>query len=193
MMNKLSVWFAYGLGNSDSSFMVRVDLNKCNDYDDLRNQVMKRKKNYQLYKYVLMKNSKLKHGNQFEKDFYVNNSPDNPIRIVKTDREALKILKNEAEDLCKKDTCYLWCSLDGYTPTKIKVNNLLNNLEDVQNELHLKFNISNRDSDKCFINEKQIKLSTKLDGIIKNNSYTNPIVFKRSRNFLRRCVCKNFR
>ncbi|CAF0883511.1 unnamed protein product, partial [Brachionus calyciflorus] len=147
-MNKLSVWFAFGLNNSDSSFMVRVDLNKCIDYDDLRNQVMKKTKNYNLYKYELVKDGIIKSSNESVYNFWINNSIDNPIEIIQADKKRHEILKNEFNDLENKDESFLWCSLDGYIPTKINKNNCFT-LEDIQNELLFKFNKYNRRNGRC--------------------------------------------
>ncbi|CAF1057928.1 unnamed protein product [Brachionus calyciflorus] len=185
-MNKLSAWFAFGLKNSDSSFMVRVDLNKCIDYDDLRNQVMRKTKNYSLYKYALVKDGNIKNSNDLVDNFWLNNTHENPIEIIQLDKMRLEILKNEAHDFPTKDESFLWCSLDGFIPTKINKNNCLT-LEDIQNELFFKFNKLNRPYGKCYINGKRVKLNTKID-LIKNNSYTNPVLFKRKLNSLISCI-----
>lgn len=86
-----------------------------------------------------------------------------------------------------KNKNYLWCSIDGYTPTKIKTCNC-QNLQDVKTKLHKKFRKCDMKKKQCWLNGRELPLEMDLDQI-DYNSFTNPIVFIKhtdeSKNFLK--------
>ncbi|CAF1009877.1 unnamed protein product, partial [Brachionus calyciflorus] len=164
-MNKQTVWFALCL----ESFVIRVDLNKCQDYDDLKTLVINKAKKYDIYKYSILKDNCRKYENTTRDDLFANSSFDNPLRLIK--------IKNNCSDLFQdykstsrrdlfgaKNDGYLWCCVDGNIPTKISVENC-SNMEDLRVKVYKKFNKSTGRNEICFLNGQAIELNRKIDDI----------------------------
>lgn len=176
-MNLKEVWFTYDLMQIDS-FKLVLDLSECKDVDDLKKLVMSETRNFNLHKFAVFSNDNHTLENEPVENVLEKNSFSNPIRFVRIKKIHDINETKESSGNAEENNGFVWCSIEGYIPTKIRVDENYT-LEDVMKIVCLKF-LKVKPNYICYVNDKEMDLKSKIYDI-KLNSFKNPIIFTKQK------------